>query len=214
VLFGPSSSSPTISTSELPFPNIRATSEPPPDIELPSTTRTLHARHESVTNNTLRAPMDEYMWEWGAFPQKSPMNPTFDSTNHSEANRVGWKGQVQRSHTQLETFHTSSSLPKEDALSRNCAGRIPEANFGFGGRLQPDREDPYLFTLVIEGRTMHFEISIVSAGRRLAAGSLGGNDEMEDAKIFNDGKLDFWRFIADEQVLNDSNLVLRWGGDR
>jgi phosphatidate phosphatase LPIN len=138
------------------------------------------------------------MWEWGAFPQKSATKTKFSDL--PEPDILSWKGT------------TPSSFPNESVLSRSYS--LPtESGFGIGGRLRPDREDPYIFTLLIEGKTVQFELSLVPVYRRRSPGSLGSN-EVESAEIFNHSRLDFWRFIDDEQVLVDDDLVLRWGGDR
>lgn len=210
VPFGPSSSSPNISKSPLPFP-IRATSEPPPDlddpVEFPATAGpSSHTRHES-RSATLGVPTEEYMWEWGGFPQKSPLKTTFSPTEgpHGTSKQLF----PSRNSTLFPTLPLR--LPKEDFAR---ASKKPDPGFGVGGRLRPDREDPCIFTLIIEGKTVQFELSVVPGSRLATSGSLGGGDEVEDAKIFNERKVDFWKFLDDESVLNDEDLVLRWGEDR
>lgn len=148
-------------------------------------------------------PIEEYMWEWGGFPQKSPLNTTFNPTDIPE-------GKGKQAHA-LRKSTLPPRLPTE-VFAR--AAQKPESGFGVGGRLRPDREDPCLFTLLIEGKSVQFELSIVPGSRLATSGSLGGGDEVQDAKIFNERKVDFWNFLDDESVLNDEDLVLRWGEDR
>jgi phosphatidate phosphatase LPIN len=41
-----------------------------------------------------------------------------------------------------------------------------------------------------------------------------GRDEVETARIFDKGKVNYQRFLDDEAVVNDERLVIRWGGTR
>ncbi|THH19909.1 hypothetical protein EW146_g1340 [Bondarzewia mesenterica] len=72
------------------FPTIRSPSAPP--IETPQH----HAHHASTLDSSSSPLPDEYMWEWGAFPQRSPMRTTFPKTTRSKiaAKAVGAAGDI------------------------------------------------------------------------------------------------------------------------
>ena len=83
-----------------------------------------------------------------------------------------------------------------------------------------DRKDPTRFRVFIEGRTAEFELSLVPAygtldkGKaRAHPGSLGGRDEVEDAFLFDAGKVDFTKFLQDDSIISADNLVMRWASD-
>ena len=134
------------------------------------------------------------------------------------------------SHRSHIHFHTPSSLAIafHRLLTRAALAereRTPDtdadadtAPYGYGGRLTVDRSEPTRFRVFIEGRTIEFELAIVTRdtpeGRKLHAGSLGGEDEVDDYQSFEQNKVDFERFLNDESVVRDENLVLRWAGDK
>ena len=90
--------------------------------------------------------------------------------------------------------------------------------YGSGGLLTVDKRDPTKFRVFIEGRTVEFELSIVpSLGdprERSHSGTLGGRDSVEDAELFENGKIDFDTFLQNDQVVKSSKLVLSWAGDK
>ena len=111
--------SPTTDTSQnyrVPFPNGRADSAPP--IESPPRQ---HLHRASTIDVSSSPPADEYMWEWGAFPQKSPMRATFPKTTRSKmaAKAVGLVGDIAEMSGESdeegihEEFQRSKSLPPE-----------------------------------------------------------------------------------------------------
>lgn len=92
--------------------------------------------------------------------------------------------------------------------------------------LTVDRRDPTRFRVFIEGKTVEFELSLIpprdsngdaapgaSTKTRRRSGTLGGKDEVEDAEFFNRGKVNFSRFLEDDQIVKADNLTLRWAGD-
>ena len=83
-----------------------------------------------------------------------------------------------------------------------------------------ERDDPTRFRVFIEGRTVEFELSLVPdydkldrARAEAHPGTLGGKDAVEDAALFEAGRIDFARFLQDEKTVNAKNLVIRWAGD-
>lgn len=150
------------------------------------------------------------MWEWGSFPQRTPVRTTFPP--------MGWKGKERMSELSLDTNvdekpgeqgEVSSPVPMEDGED--------ELTFGKGGRLAIDRRDPTRFRVSIERRVVDFELSIVpgvsNREERSGKGSLGGEDEVVDMQRFEQGKIDFEKFINDDEVIQDLDLVLKWAGD-
>jgi phosphatidate phosphatase LPIN len=174
----------------VPFPPLRATSEPPPDLEDQQ-----HPSNHGVLSLDNNLPVQEYSWEWGAFPQPSPMNPSFgrrfEGGSGSRINLAIGKGKLRLStlnpHGQpIEEdvkSHRSRSVPPElegsptmkrreisnfeddDYNNRNLQQSTKEdeqGGFGFGGRLTSSRTDPTQFTVYIEKRKVGFELSLVS----------------------------------------------------
>ncbi|KAF9057891.1 Lipin/Ned1/Smp2-domain-containing protein [Panaeolus papilionaceus] len=86
-----SSSSPPPSSPESPTESpkppqpFRATSEPPPDTE--------DDRLSALPQHPqLQIPIQEYSWEWGSFPQPSPMRPSFSKGGRLEPPKALWSG--------------------------------------------------------------------------------------------------------------------------
>ncbi|CCM00174.1 uncharacterized protein FIBRA_02202 [Fibroporia radiculosa] len=236
----------TSSSDRVPFPSFRATSEPPlefagdmtpgipaltppttPPSRSPSISR-MHATkarvgpHASIP--TLRPPAgaQEYMWEWGNFPQKTPVTTMFAPFGDARSSQRKGKGRMRELEvdTNVEEDETSDGFVASpasfsgDADSEGSEGE--ETRYGAGGLLAVDRVDPTRFRVSIERKVVEFELSIVSnAGwTRIGGGRgpLGGEDEVVDADRFDKGKLDFQQFLNDEQVVRDEDLVLRWAG--
>lgn len=150
------------------------------------------------------------MWEWGSFPQRTPVRTTFPPMEAGPSR----KGKERMSELSLDTDvnekgEVSSPVSMEDGED--------EPTFGKGGRLAIDRRDPTRFRVSIERRVVDFELSIVpgvaSREERNKKGPLGGEDEVVDVQRFEQGKIDFERFINDDEVIQDQDLVLKWAGD-
>ncbi|KAI0080626.1 LNS2-domain-containing protein [Panus rudis PR-1116 ss-1] len=205
------------------FPPIRATSEPPPEIDhmtltlpsrsplAPSVLRAhqTHSQpeHPKTGSSTLTIPIasaetDEYSWEWGHFPQKTPMRTTFAQSSGKGKERIidddgdYWTSAASK----------SSSTPAVHPP-------LDQEEFGAGGMLTVDRRDPTKYRVFIEGKAVEFEVSILpSSGPADSERSeyVFGYDEIEDARRFDAGKIDFLRFLEDGNILNDDGLVIRW----
>ncbi|KAI0796995.1 Lipin/Ned1/Smp2-domain-containing protein [Abortiporus biennis] len=235
---GPSRSpSPEVSSSSsfggpIPFP-MRAISEPPPDMDVgvpssppsklsPQRTRSTNlstAYASSSANNSslkLTLPPQEYSWEWGNFPQKTPVRTAFDKVSTSANKGKG------RMLSDEDTDYWTSGIggtKHNPKLSHNASSDDEDYNnadkmFGSGGLLTVDRRDPTKFRVFIEGRTAEFEMSIIPPHSHGASGFRDGEDEFEDARRFDEGKIDFTTFLEDESILKNENLVLRWAGDQ
>ena len=168
---------------------------------------------------------EEYTWDWGNFPQKTPIRTTFAHVHPHGAltgvsadlsTRKG-KGRMMSEVPDAQYALTRAALAERERTPDTDAD-ADSAPYGYGGRLTVDRSDPTRFRVFIEGRTIEFELAIVTRdtpeGRKLHAGSLGGEDEVDDFQSFEQNKVDFERFLNDESVVRDENLVLRWAGDK
>ena len=200
---GPSTSSPTIHTVGLPFPTVRATSEPPPDMEeenKPPSVITTHTRHLSRPLSIPTLSGDEYLWEWGGFPQKSPLKTAFGPPGISEALSSGWDKDKATGYSRSFT----EGSPGTD-------GEEEDAGYGTGGRLRPDRNEPYRFILLIERKTTYFELALFPKDEPKRK---FGRNEVEDAQIFNERRIEYPNFLDDESIFLKGDLVIRWAGDR
>jgi phosphatidate phosphatase LPIN len=233
---------------------------------------------------SLLLPTQEYSWEWGAFPQPSPMQTTFGKGGRPW---VKWKGmasmdisglssveiseETQERESELEHGRSHSVPPELDGSpsKKRKHRELPEDHevfdgqvgyfdggpydvgdvdeallaFGKGGRLKPSPSDPTLFIFSIDGRDMVFELSQLPhieglanldgsisdtesaepaevRGRRNRHGGPGGTrrfgklGDVEVSRLFSLGKVDFYRFLDDDDLVDDPKLVLRWAGDR
>jgi phosphatidate phosphatase LPIN len=246
---------------------LRATSEPPPE-----TDKQQKIDSSPDTLPSINLPMREYSWEWGAFPQPSPMTTGFSKGIRLESGladgkdmNASWNGTETRpakgrprllsSAGESEAggkdarTHRSKSVPPDLEGSPTMKRREiptfhPYANersgdededqqdhYGAGGRLTCTRTDPTLFTVRIEGQKVSFELSLVDFDtdsdnvsrelwhrRRRSIDDAGrlfdGRSEVEAARIFDQGKVTYLRFMEDENILKDERLVIRWAGDQ
>ncbi|OCH86228.1 LNS2-domain-containing protein [Obba rivulosa] len=241
----PSPLTPEASSHAIPFPTFRATSEPPPDTdpvssspppshtppsEFPSRSLSTRMRatkakvgpHISLQNLPVRADTEEYMWEWGNFPQKTPVRTVFvpfededeqtpssrngkgkmPAESDSGAHRDRWQDGGERKRSALSKSITADTRGTED----RGRGREKESVYGTGGRLTHDRRDSTKYRVYIEGRAVDFELSIVPGGMK-------GASEVEKAQQFEAGKVNYERLLSDEHLAHDESLVLRWAGD-
>ena len=227
---------------------MRATSEPPPDLSnigLPTPPSSVSPARRSFTpqhspsfespsssGNFLKLDLpleteEEYSWEWGSFPQKTPVRATFgkyDTLAGSSKGKARMEDDVED--ISSDYFVTSSRAGEKPRLRSKLSQTIfegistdDENVFGSGGLLTVDRRDPTRFRVFIEGKTAEFELSLIPRrefedrdARSDSCGFLDREDEVEDARIFEEGKVDFQRFLDDGNILNDQSLVLRWAG--
>ena len=222
----------------VPFPSARATSEPPPDhdedYDVMSASR--HAASTSVTRtpSTVEgrahvpslpslhtSDTEEYTWDWGNFPQKTPIRSTFPHAHgHSQGTSVDLTTRKGKGRMMSEVPDAQQARARAAAFGKVLYEEEDEtASYGFGGRLTVDKSDSTRYRVFIEGRTVEFELAVVPPeperssqdGKEPHAGTLGGDDEVEDAKFFDENKVDFHRFLLDETIVGDPHLVLRWG---
>jgi len=236
----PSSSRPhSPSTSQL----FRATSEPPPEIQVEDVS------HPIITIQTSPSTLQEYSWEWGAFPQPSPLKPSFSKGGRLESPKIRqseWKGRLalspatkldelgeeQKQHTshgrsrsvppglegspirkkgrpykEYEDFENSDDEDEDDDRGRRRTSAINlDITTGCGGTLSPSDYDSTQFHLSLDGKTITFQLSLVSF------------DDVEEGdgmtQLFDQYRVDFSRFLHDESVIQDPRLVVRWDGNQ
>ncbi|KAJ6572586.1 Lipin/Ned1/Smp2-domain-containing protein [Mycena sp. CBHHK59/15] len=237
------------------------------------------ADEQSQSPRTALPKLDvEYSWEWGAFPQPSPMKASFGMGGRAEGGLGsgkevaatwgrGSRAKGKRADRGLEELDVQD-VPEEEDDEAGAPGTrsrsVPPAlkgspsrtrrrprtveyheddredtgdadeivGYGAGGRLTASETDATKFTVAIEGQKVGFELSLIdmtaedgvsysdSRGRRDRDGASGGTrvferrDEVEAARLFGKGQLDFDRFLEDETVVSDARLVIRWAGDQ
>ncbi|THH29663.1 hypothetical protein EUX98_g4516 [Antrodiella citrinella] len=206
----------------VPFP-IRATSEPPPDVfEHLSVSQSPPARalkpsfNDAIASSSslklsIQPDAEEYSWEWGNFPQRTPTIGSFGKLSRSSD--INGKGKERMSSLEEDDSEATFWTEQATALgkSRNPQVMNVEVAYGFGGRLTADRRDPTRFRVFIEGRTVEFELSLIP--RSVEDAGFKRIDEVEASRRFDAGKINFTHFMDDEQVLKDERLVIRWARD-
>lgn len=210
----------SISLLQLPQQGVyRATSEPPPDLD--------EQQQQDARDSTLGLPVQEYSWEWGGFPQPSPMKSSFGK---GRFDTIKGKGKIRmdplNSADDLESdgedeepvdasFRSQSVPPELDGSPTLARKELPDENgaadssghFGAGGRLSAKRGKPTEIRLYIEGKTTPFELSLVDD-----TSVFHGQDDLIAGDLFDKGKIDFRRFMEDENIVHDENLVINWAG--
>jgi hypothetical protein len=127
----------------------------------------------------------EYEWDWGRFPQPSPMRERFQ-----------FRELFPRTSTPPATIE---EVTPADSLASSTADEVV---FGLGGLLRPDPKDPYLIILALDQKTMTFQLSL--------CGCLDGIDEVEDERLFESQRVSWRKFVAKKQIVKHEDLVIRW----
>lgn len=208
----------------IPFP--RATSEPPPDMD--HITLTLPSRsppsfsgvrppppgNSNSSASTLKIAMtpvtEEYSWEWGNFPQKTPVRAAFGDQVSS------LKGKERMIDSEDPGEWSVPSRSRSSRLSQAMTNEeLNGSSYGSGGLLTVDRRDPTKFRVFIERRAVEFELSIVRPNEDASSSPyFTGEDEVQDEQLFDSGKIDFQQLLDDESIVTNEYLVLRWAGDK
>ncbi|KAL4076421.1 Lipin/Ned1/Smp2-domain-containing protein [Scleroderma citrinum] len=212
----------TESDDQIPFPQQHHNSSPehPPR----------HTQdHDSLDDTTTSLHPQAYSWEWGAFPQPSPVQSrmnlpfskgktkAFNTTRaHDEPDdneRILTRSRSVPPELEASPHSVHTPLPSLDSdHGHSPPERSPSPHgdldaFGSGGRLAALRTDPTKFRVSIDSGTTVFELSLVE-GRHI----FHSNDEVEAARVFETGLVDYHRFIDDDSVLTDERLVIKWNG--
>jgi phosphatidate phosphatase LPIN len=224
------------------FPSLRAASEPPPDALQDDYDTESPSQLLTQQSKTVVVPSQEYSWEWGNFPQPSPVQPGFGSPRaggdgvslgRSKTLRASPRQSKRRTHTtmlSLGAFDSDSNLLTDDGLSRRgkarnnaIIGDIPSSGgFGAGGELYPNKSDPTTFEVAISGQHFEFELSVIPEDPTLSGDYQRPNsffdsahmDEVEATLKFDAGRVDFDSFMQDDRIVDHPRLVIRWVDDR
>lgn len=201
----------------------RAISESPEEATSKHDTLTADAGAPSLS-------VQEYSWEWGAFPQPSPhqthYTPSILKGKGDGAHPVVDKDEValKRSRSvppELDgSPHTViSPLPRVDGddnqpsprpLAHREPGEYKDGKpFGSNGRITVRYDDQTKFQVWIDGILVDFQLSLVASRDVFYK-----QDEAGSARIFDEGIIDYVRLMADENLVRDERLVMRWTDKR
>jgi phosphatidate phosphatase LPIN len=121
---------------------------------------------------------------------------------------------------------------EEDEDVQQMKREQDEVAYGTGGRMKASKADRTVFQVNAHGQKSFFELSIISAnessspderGRKGKDGLSGGvssdvditsMDSFDLETKFDEGKIDFDKFIQDESIVNHPGLVIRWAGSQ
>ncbi|KAI6034709.1 LNS2-domain-containing protein [Pisolithus microcarpus] len=185
--------------------------------------------HPTRGGNSTPPRLREHSWERGAFLQPSPVQthftPSFvkgkskaidDTQDDSEDSGRGLT-RCRSVPPELEgsprSTHVSLPPPGPDADSnvrpheRSFSLNTESYELGAGGRLAASRSDPTKFRISIDGKTAAFKLSLVE--RREV---FHKRDEVETARAFEAGVIDYHRFVDDDDLVSDERLVMKWNG--
>lgn len=224
-------SSSRVSHSQSPTPTAIAFPSTTPPVAFPhspSLSTTAFPARRAVSESTEDIPLPQYSWEWGAFPQPSPMTTHFQSTHLLRMGKVPAVDEHAPSNFCAEEFlarsrsvppelegspHTiCSSLPPQDEAhtpedeQEHELGRdhpplpLPEHGFGSGGVLTTHPSDSRTFLVHIEGQALSFSLSLVPTSKR---GIFHGSDEVEVVRLFEAGRIDYMQLVSEEVVIGD-----------
>jgi phosphatidate phosphatase LPIN len=185
---------------------MRATSEPPPDVE------------DETNKHDVINPVQEYSWDWGAFLQPSAKPAYLGTGTESAGNTWAPKGR-RKLRRRIDPGSLQPDERKygmeddEKFLFPSIDPKEAEPNgFGAGGKLLPSKSDPSKLIVAIEGRKIEFEVSLVPA-LDTNPNLFNGLDEVSAQQEFDDGKIDYHKLLEEEDLVDDHRLVILWVGD-
>ena len=203
------------------FPARRTLSESPDDITSKLDTLTVEGGGASLS-------VQEYSWEWGAFPQPSPLQTHYTSSVF-KGNGDGIRPEIDEDELILKRSrsvppelegspHTIlSPLPLVDDHDnelplgppvREEPGEYKDGKpFGSSGRITARHDDQTKFQVWIDGTSVDFELSLVDS-----RDAFHDRDEEESARTFEEGIIDYAQLMADENLVRHERLVMRWTG--
>lgn len=213
----PSSRPSTPSHLQMSFSSRRAVSQSSDDLASKRDTLTAEVGGASLL-------VQQYSWEWGAFPQPSPLQAQFappvlkgkgdDTRPEVDEDELILK----RSRSvppELEgSPHTiRSPLPPADdndnesplpLVHQESAEYKGEKPFGSSGCITTRHDDQTKFQVWIDGTSVEFELSLVAS-----RDAFHNRDEAESARTFDQGVIDYAQLMADESLVRDERLVMR-----
>lgn len=143
----------------------------------------------------------QYSWEWGAFPQRTPIKEKFAASNYLDLHRsLSVPPELENDHPSVPVQSINASHNDDD--ERFTVG-TSEAYLGQDGDLSADEDDGKRFLLQLGGCTYDFELSTCGELSR-------GRDEVEDSRRFRKHQISYRRFMKSPAVVDDSNLVMLW----
>jgi hypothetical protein len=154
------------------------------------------------------------MWEWGAFPQRSPAVEKF-AGHSSAAAAARWQQQDSLDFATLDDARGRSEPPQDHRETRNHMASDAGSILGIGAKLVRDKTDDERLGVQLEGQTWWFELALVDSaatnGRKNGErGVLGTMGELEAADAFSRGRVDYESLLSDDSIINDDRLVIRW----
>ncbi|KAF8499982.1 Lipin/Ned1/Smp2-domain-containing protein [Gautieria morchelliformis] len=159
----------------------------------PSALHVPRAISEPPEYGATSSPPPEYSWEWGAFPQRSPIRSNYSSEDTDVLDSIRFPPAMPDVVTQRHT----PSPPR----SRSP---IPEAD---GGRLEADEEDPYRVWLDFEGQRLGFELSLCGDCMREEGAAVAAAGA---AERFERNKVTYKQLMDDPDTVHSRDLVVRW----
>jgi hypothetical protein len=208
--------------------NVRATSEPPPDVEpeasfpTPAHNRATHSPTRRKRRSSLALalpsgaePDTDYLWEWGAFPQPSPRVDRFQRGTSKRGLRSGAAPmpgaalvddvahRVQWSRAKSEP--AESDLDPDAVRDHYPEERLLVAN----ATLMRDHSNSMRIGAYAVGYTLWFELAVLDPNELGANGILLGI-----GNAFKRGAVSYDRLLEDDSVLREEGLVIRLSDNR
>ncbi|KAF9226906.1 LNS2-domain-containing protein [Gyrodon lividus] len=207
------------------IPARRAVSESPTDATIPKRDDALN-----VEGSGSSLSVQEYSWEWGAFPQPSPHQAHFAPSTLKGKAKGGDEARQEADEDDIILMRSQSVPPELEGSPHTIRSPLPPADdqdnepsplplhrdpeaddsekgFGSGGRMTALHDDQTKFQVWIEGNTVEFELSLVCS-----RDVFHGRDEVEAAHAFQQGIIDYPQLMANESSVRDERLVIRWTG--
>ncbi|KAG1735433.1 Lipin/Ned1/Smp2-domain-containing protein [Suillus lakei] len=218
----------SLAPSAISFPSTAPPAASPLSEHFPSISTTTFPTRRAVSESPEDVPLPQYSWEWGAFPQPSPMMTHFPSPHPLRMGKVPAVDEHAPSEFDSEEFlarsrsvplelegspHTiRSSLPAQDQVyvpedehEHELVRDLPplplrEHGFGSGGVLTTFPSDSRMFLVHIEGQALSFALSLVPTSKR---GIFHGSDEVEVVRLFESGRVDYAQLVSEEVVIGE-----------
>ncbi|KAG1830376.1 Lipin/Ned1/Smp2-domain-containing protein [Suillus variegatus] len=219
---------PSPTPTAIPFPSTIPPVASPLSRHSPSFPATTFLACHTVSESQDDIPLPQYSWEWGAFPQPSPMATHFPSTHLLRMGKAPAMDEHAPADFDAEEFLTRSrsvplelegsphtirsSLPPQDEAHTpedeqeheiRCDHSplpLPEYGFGSGGVLTTHPSDSRTFLVHIEGQALSFALSLVPTTKR---GIFHGSDEVEVVRLFEAGRIDYMQLVSEEVVIGE-----------
>ena len=199
----------------------RTVSDSPDDIPSKHDTLTVEGGGASL-------PVQEYSWEWGAFPQPSPLQTRFTP---SVLKGKGDDARPEIDEDELILKRSRSVPPELEGSPHTILSPLPHVDdqdnepplqplvtqepdeykdgkpFGSSGRITARHDDQTKFQVWMDGTSVDFELSLVAS-----RDAFHSRDEVASARTFEEGIIDYAQLMADESLVRDERLVMRWTG--